>query len=115
MYAGLAVNPETDVSQLAPYLEPIDQVLVMSVHPGYAGQTFMPEVLESARWVSQVVDRHTRIEIDGGVKTHNAADCVAAGVDVMVIASGLFHAEDRGAVIDQLHNAGGPEWVHAHR
>jgi ribulose-phosphate 3-epimerase len=115
MYAGISVNPNTDVTALTPWLEAVDLVLIMSVHPGYAGQAFMPEVLESARWVSQVVSRHTRVEIDGGVKPHNAADCVGAGVDVMVIASGLFHAPDRASVIRQLHDAGGSQWVHAHR
>jgi len=106
--AGLAVNPETNVTTLQPWLGSIDLALIMSVHPGYAGQKFMPAVLDKTRWLSQVVGRRTRVEIDGGVKPHNAGDCVAAGVDVMVIASGLFHAADRGAVIEQLHQAGHP-------
>lgn len=115
MSAGLVVNPDTEVTQITPWLESVDLVLLMSVHPGYAGQKFIPEVLESVRWVSQVVDRHTRVQIDGGVKAHNAADCVNAGVDVIVIASGLFHADDRQAVVQKLHDAGGSQWMRARR
>jgi ribulose-phosphate 3-epimerase len=115
MQVGMAVNPNTDVSRLADWLPQLDLVLIMSVYPGYAGQAFIPDVLDSVRWASQVVDRHTRIEIDGGIKTHNASQVLDAGVDVMVVASGLFKAEDRAAVIEQLHQAGGPQWAHDHR
>jgi ribulose-phosphate 3-epimerase len=106
MQAGMVLNPDTDVTRLSDWLNMLELVLVMSVHPGYAGQQFIPEVLNNVRWLSQVVDRHTRLEIDGGIKSHNAGQVVDAGVDVMVVASGLFKAEDRSAVIDQLHHAG---------
>jgi ribulose-phosphate 3-epimerase len=115
MTAGMSLNPDTHVNQLSSWLTKLDMILVMSVFPGYAGQKFIPDVLDNVRWLSQVVTRHTRIEIDGGIKAHNAEQAVAAGIDVMVVASGLFQADDRRSVIDQLHSAGGSQWMHNHR
>ena len=103
MQAGLAVNPPTPVEHVQPFLDDLDLVLVMSVHPGKGGQKFMPEVLDKARWVSQVVDRHTRVEMDGGLNLDTAPRAVAAGVDVLVAGSALFKARDRAAVIRALH------------
>lgn len=103
MQAGLAVNPPTAVDHAQPYLTDLDLVLIMSVHPGRGGQKFMPEVLSKAQWASQCVDRHTRIEMDGGLNAQTSPRAVEAGVEVLVTGSALFKATDRAGFIDRLH------------
>ena len=103
MTAGIVVNPPTPVESLEPYLEAVDLVLVMSVNPGFSGQSFMPEVLDKARWVSGRVDRHTRVEMDGGMSPATAPLAVAAGVDTLVTASALFGSDDPQGVIAAFH------------
>jgi len=107
MQAGLAVNPPTEAGRIEPWIDELDLALIMSVHPGYAGQAFMPEVLEKTQWASQGASRHTRVEMDGGLKPANAPDAVAAGADVLVTASSLFNARDPSQVIRQMQRAGG--------
>ncbi len=108
MTAGIVINPPTPVEALEPYLDAVDLVLVMSVNPGFSGQSFMPEVLDKARWVSERVNRHTRIEMDGGLNPQTAPLAAAAGVDTMVTASALFGSDDPKAVIDAFHACGLP-------
>lgn len=103
MTAGIVINPPTDVQTLQPYLDAVDLVLVMSVNPGFSGQSFMPEVLDKARWIKSRVDENTRIEMDGGLNPETAPLAVEAGVDTLVTASALFGAEDPKAVIDAFH------------
>lgn len=103
MTAGIVVNPPTPVEALEPYLDAADLVLIMSVNPGFSGQKFMPEMLDKARWVSEVVNRHTRVEMDGGLNPQTAPLAAAAGVDTMVTASALFGSDDPQAVIDAFH------------
>ena len=99
MLCGMVVNPPTPVDVLEPYLEEIDLALVMSVNPGRSGQRFMPEVLEKARWLRSRVPTRTRVEMDGGLSPETAGRAIEAGVDVLVTASALFGAEDRGWVV----------------
>ncbi|MEE9213077.1 MAG: ribulose-phosphate 3-epimerase [Phycisphaeraceae bacterium] len=106
MYAGLVINPPTPAEALEPWLGKLDLVLVMSVTPGWSGQAFMSDVLDKARWIKQRIGPNTRLEMDGGLNADNAPAAVAAGVDVLVTASALFGADDRAAVIRQLHAAG---------
>jgi len=106
MAAGMALNPDTEASRLDAWVDTLDLVLVMSVHPGYAGQKFIPGTLDHAKRLKQAIGQTTRLAIDGGVKPYNGPDIAEAGVDVMVVASGLFHADDRAAAIEQFHNAG---------
>lgn len=103
MTAGIVINPATQVHTLEPYLEAVDLVLVMSVNPGFSGQSFMPEVLDKVRWISERVGRHTRIEMDGGLNKQTAPLAVAAGVDTLVTASALFGSSDPQSVIDTFH------------
>ena len=103
MTAGIVVNPPTEVQTLEPYLDAVDLVLVMSVNPGFSGQSFMPEVLDKARWIKQRVDANTRIEMDGGLNPQTAPLAVEAGVDTLVTASALFGADDPKAVIEAFH------------
>lgn len=97
MRVGMTVSPETPVAELYPYLEDLDDVMVMSVHPGWAGQRFIPEALPKLETLRAEIDRRgisIDVEIDGGVKLENAKRCVDAGANVLVVASGIYHAED---------------------
>lgn len=97
MSVGMTVSPETPVERLYPYLDDLDDVMVMSVHPGWAGQRFIPEALPKLEAVRREVDRrglNADIEIDGGVKQENARRCVEAGASVLVVASAIYQAED---------------------
>ena len=89
--AGLTLRPATPVATLAPYLDRVDQVLVMSVEPGFGGQQFLPGALERIAAVrSMLGGRPVPIEVDGGVNTGNAAAIRAAGVTVFVAGSAVF-------------------------
>jgi ribulose-phosphate 3-epimerase len=97
MRVGMTVSPETPAEELYPYLEDLDDVMVMSVHPGWAGQTFIPEALPKLEAVRAELDRRglpADVEIDGGVKLDNAKRCVDAGANVLVVASAIYHAPD---------------------
>lgn len=102
MSAGIAVNPPTEVERLWPLLQHFDLALVMSVHPGYSGQAFLPEVLGKVSRIREREGERCRVEIDGGVSPANAASCVEAGVDVVVSASALFGSRDYAATISAL-------------
>jgi ribulose-phosphate 3-epimerase len=106
MTAGMAINPYTDARGLDPYLDRLDLVLVMSVHPGKSGQAFLSDVLDKTRRLRDRLRPSTRLEMDGGLNPRTAPDAVAAGVDTLVTASALFGASDRAGVIDALHRAG---------
>jgi len=105
MSAGVAINPDTPVDRLGPAIEEADMLLVMSVHPGFSGQAFIPGVLEKVRTLRPRLRPSQRLEIDGGVHRQSAAACVAAGVDVLVTASALFGSKDYAAEIVALRGA----------
>ena len=105
MQAGMVVNPPTPATAIEPWLGALDLVLIMSVNPGRAGQAFIPEVLDKARWVKPRISSSTRLEMDGGLNAQTAPQAVSAGVDTLVTASALFNAKDRAGVIQQLHGA----------
>ena len=96
---GLALNPETDLERILPHVEHFDLALVMSVHPGYSGQSFIPDVLEKVRGLRQRFGDAFRIEADGGVSPETAPACREAGYDVLVSASSIFGSTDRAADI----------------
>lgn len=94
---GMTVSPETPVEEIYPYLEDLDDVMVMSVHPGWAGQRFIPEALPKLEAVRAELDGRglpADVEIDGGVKLDNAKRCVDAGANVLVVASAIYQAPD---------------------
>jgi ribulose-phosphate 3-epimerase len=102
---GMTVNPETPVERIVPYLEELDDVMVMSVHPGWSGQAFIPESLPKLKAVREELDRHGLkgdVEIDGGVKLDNARRCMDAGATVLVAASAIFQAPDIAAAAREL-------------
>ncbi|WP_028454853.1 ribulose-phosphate 3-epimerase [Chitinilyticum litopenaei] len=107
--AGLVFNPATPLSHLDYVMDKIDMILLMSVNPGYGGQSFIPAVLDKARQARARIDDYTAktgreiwLEIDGGVKVDNIADIAAAGVDTFVAGSAIYGQPDYKAVIDQM-------------
>jgi len=108
MSAGIALSPPTDVELVLAVADGADLVLVMSVHPGYAGQSFMPGVLAKTKRVSGALGTGQRVEMDGGIGPENAGLCLEAGCEVVVAASAIFGRPpgERGAVIRGLREAG---------
>ena len=95
MKAGLAVNPETDVKELVPYLEDVEMILIMSVHPGFGGQKFIPESLDKIREVRAMLNEknlETDIQVDGGIYVENVREVLDAGANVIVAGSAVFRA-----------------------
>ncbi len=103
--AGLSLNPGTPVSVLDPVLDLVDLVLVMSVNPGFGGQSFLPRSLDVVRAVRQRLDgldRDVRLEIDGGIKVDNIGAARAAGADTFVAGSAIFGADDYARTIAEM-------------
>jgi len=108
MKAGVALNPHTPVDQLQDVIADIDLVCLMSVNPGFGGQSFIPRTLEKTAQLKAMIQRagsNTLIEIDGGVTLDNAGALVNAGADVLVAGSTVFKAADPTATIAQLKKA----------
>ena len=102
---GLSLNPNTDPLTLAPYLDRIDLVLVMSVYPGFGGQSFIESTMDStAYFVNQRKEHGYRylIEMDGGISPQNAKRLRDAGVDVLVAGSAIFGTDDFAEIIQQM-------------
>lgn len=102
---GLAINPDTPVDKVIPYLEKLDFVLVMTVFPGFGGQKFIDGSLGRIARAAELRDKYAPnalIEIDGGVNFENARACAAAGADVIVAGNAVFGASDRAAAIRKL-------------
>jgi len=105
--ASVGINPETDVQRVLPFAAHLDMILIMSVHPGFGGQEFIPEALEKLRVVRRELDRRALkvdIEIDGGVKLDNIAEVKAAGANVFVSGSGIFGQGDYRKVVKEMRN-----------
>jgi len=103
--AALTIKPATPAEVLFPYLPTLDMVLVMSVEPGFGGQSFMPASLDKVRALRREIDRlglDCLIEIDGGVNLKNAPEIVAAGTDILVAGSAVFGAADPEDAIRRL-------------
>lgn len=108
MKAGVALNPHTPVDQLQDVIADIDLVCLMSVNPGFGGQSFIPRTLEKTAQLKAMIQRagsNTLIEIDGGVTLDNAGALVNVGADVLVAGSTVFKAADPTATIAQLKKA----------
>ena len=105
MQAGVAVNPHTPVESLKDILADIDLVCLMSVNPGFGGQSFIPHTLDKIKQLREMIDKRSlkvKIEIDGGVTLDNAASIIAAGADVLVAGNTVFKSADPKATIAQL-------------
>ena len=101
---GIALNPGTPVSAIADVMDDVDLVLVMSVHPGFSGQTFIPEVLEKVTAL-RAAHPELMIQMDGGIDSITARECVKAGANNLVSASYIFNAEDRKSAIESLRKS----------
>ena len=103
--AAISVKPKTPVEAIYPYLEMCDMVLVMTVEPGFGGQSLIPETLEKVKTLKAEIEKrglNIDIQVDGGINDKNCRDAVAAGANVLVAGSAVFKAADRRAAIDAL-------------
>ncbi len=103
--AGVVINPSTPVATLDDVLDIVDFVLIMSVNPGFGGQSFIPRALHKVRTLARLrAERGLpfKIEIDGGVSMKNLSDVVRAGVDWVVAGSSVFHTADPAATVSQM-------------
>ena len=103
--AGVSLNPATPVETLDVILDELDMVLIMSVHPGFGGQSFIPSAFDKIRALRQRITQRglaTELQVDGGVKIDNIGEVVAAGADVLVAGSAVFNTEDYAATITAL-------------
>jgi ribulose-phosphate 3-epimerase len=106
--AGVALNPATPVELLADILPDVDLVLIMSVNPGFGGQTFIPNTLSRLRRMRSMIassGRSVELEVDGGIDTTTAADVVHAGASVLVSGTAIFRQPDVGRAIQLLRNS----------
>ena len=106
--AGVSIKPATSAEAIFDYLGELDMVLVMSVEPGFGGQSFIPDSLDKVRVLRKEIDEkgyNCLIEIDGGISTKNAREVFDAGVDVIVAGSSVFGAEDQEQAIIDILNA----------
>ena len=105
--AGLVFNPATPLHYLDHVIDQLDMVLLMSVNPGFGGQSFIPSSLEKLRVVRKMIDDkklNTRLEIDGGVKTDNIRDIASAGADTFVAGSAIFNTDNYKSTIDSMRS-----------
>ncbi|NOH70794.1 ribulose-phosphate 3-epimerase [Vibrio pectenicida] len=103
--AGVVLNPATSLSHLEYIMDKLDMILLMSVNPGFGGQSFIPKTLDKLRAVRKMIDdsgRNIRLEIDGGVKVDNIKEIAQAGADMFVAGSAIFNQPDYKAVIEQM-------------
>tara|TARA_Y100001970_G_scaffold212648_1_gene259701 strand:+ start:129 stop:782 length:654 start_codon:yes stop_codon:yes gene_type:complete len=106
--AGVAINPNTDVSLLDHLLEEIDLVCLMSVFPGFSGQKFIPETFPRLKELKSMINEkktNTLIQIDGGVSLNNAQELISLGADVLVAGSFVFKSDSPKETIEKLHSA----------
>lgn len=105
--AGLVFNPATPLSYLDYVMDKLDVILLMSVNPGFGGQSFIPQTLDKLREVRRRIDASgydIRLEVDGGVKVNNIGEIAAAGADMFVAGSAIFDKPDYKKVIDEMRS-----------
>lgn len=103
--SGLVFNPATPLSYLDYVLDKVDVILLMSVNPGFGGQSFIPATLKKLQQARKIIDESgydIRLEVDGGVKVDNIAEIAAAGADMFVAGSAIFGKPDYKQIIDQM-------------
>ncbi|MGE4350372.1 MAG: ribulose-phosphate 3-epimerase [Candidatus Berkiella sp.] len=106
--AGLALNPATPLSSLSYVLDKLDYVLLMSVNPGFGGQSFIPSVYEKIKETRTLLDKvnpQIRLEVDGGIKIDNIAKVAALGADMFVAGSAIFNSADYAKTIQAMRDA----------
>ena len=104
---GAVINPDTPVEKIKDEILLCDMVLIMSVFPGFAGQKFIPSVLDKVREIRAIIDESGKdidLQIDGGITMENVAEAKAAGANVIVAGSAVFKAENRAEIIEKLRS-----------
>lgn len=99
---GISLNPETPVSSLESVLDVVDEVLVMSVHPGFGGQEFIESSLPKIREIREMMPHEVNISVDGGITLDNAAEVIEAGANILIAGTTIFAAPDRALAIRTL-------------
>ena len=105
--AGLVLNPDSDVQQVFPYLKEIDYVLLMSVFPGYGGQSFIPSTVTRVRQLKEQILReeyNCLVQVDGGINTGNIQSLTSAGADLFVIGTFLYNSENIPKTLLEIQN-----------
>lgn len=105
MNAGVAINPATPVSFLQDIIRDVDMVLVMSVNPGFGGQSFIPHTIDKIKEVKNLIKKtgsSAKIEVDGGISLENASEILKAGADVLVAGSSIFKSENPLETIEKM-------------
>ena len=105
--AGLALNPQTPLSAVEPFLAEIDLLLVMSVQAGFGGQSFIPTSIEKLREARKLIASETILSVDGGIGTKTIAGCAAVGTDLFVAGSAIFDQSDYVSAVDELGRLAG--------
>jgi ribulose-phosphate 3-epimerase len=103
--AGLCINPETPVEAIAPVAKLCDMILVMTVHPGFGAQDFMPEPAKKIMQVREIVGPDIRVEVDGGIDPHTTPTVVSYGADTLVAGNAIFAQKDRIGAIEAMRTA----------
>ena len=102
---GLTIKPKTPASSVFPYLDKLDMVLIMTVEPGFGGQSFMGDMLpkiEEIKAEAARIGKSIEVQLDGGVGAGNAALCAQSGADIVVMGSAVFNAEDPKALVEMV-------------
>ena len=106
--AGLSIKPNTPANVLLPYLSKLDMILIMTVEPGFGGQSFMYHQLEKISTVREMIDTHKPdclLQVDGGINEETAKLCIHAGANVLVAGSAIFQSDDRKQTMQALREA----------
>ncbi|MCA9730638.1 MAG: ribulose-phosphate 3-epimerase [Deferribacteres bacterium] len=109
MKAGVSLNPATNVNTLEDVIDELDLILIMTVNPGFGGQTFIPRSLDKIRAARNLIEasgRNIRLEVDGGINTETVAQVIAAGADTLVAGSAIFNKPDIVKAMQDIRTAG---------
>lgn len=105
--AGVSLNPATPVESLEFVLPELDQVLIMSVNPGFGGQSYIPQMTQKIAKLNKMIEANNydcKIEVDGGIKNHNLKEIIRAGADIIVAGSAIFGADDPAAALAEMRS-----------
>tara|TARA_Y100001935_G_C17281462_1_gene497722 strand:+ start:1016 stop:1663 length:648 start_codon:yes stop_codon:yes gene_type:complete len=101
--AGIAVNPDTETNKILPFIDIIDQIIIMSVYPGFAGQSFIEGTISKVKEIKDLIrGREIDIEVDGGVSPLCSQDCIDAGCDILVAGSSIFNTDSYELSIKEI-------------
>ncbi|SFL29459.1 ribulose-phosphate 3-epimerase [Halanaerobium salsuginis] len=107
LQAGCSLNPATPLSSLEYILPDLDQVLIMSVNPGFGGQSYIPQITDKIAKLKRIItqnDYECKIEVDGGIKNHNLKEIVQAGADIIVAGSAIFKADSPAEALAKMRS-----------